>query len=90
MMTIYLYTILLILATVFTIASSQEQQQLTNITDDDDPCLGQRDDVLVQTGNPEVRYWSSSFVERCFESLSINKTNALQHIGALNQIFRDS
>ena len=90
MMTIHLYTILLILATVFTIASSQEQQQLTNITDDDDPCLGQRDDVLVQTGNPEVRYWSSSFVERCFESLSINKTNALQHIGALNQIFRDS
>ena len=87
---INLYTILLILATVFTIASSQEQQQLTNITDDDDPCLGQRDDVVVQTGNPEVRYYSSSFVERCFESLSINKTNALQHIGALNQIFRDS
>ena len=90
MMTIYLYTILLILATVFTIASSQEQQQLTNITDDADPCLGQKDDVVVQTGNPEVRYYSSSFVERCFESLSINKTNALQHIGALNQIFRDS
>ena len=90
MMTIHLYTILLILATVFTIASSQEQQQLTNITDDDDPCLGQRDDVVVQTGNPQVRYYSSSFVERCFESLTINKTNTLHHIGALNQIFRDS
>ena len=90
MMTIHLYTILLILATVFTIASSQEQQQLTNITDDDDPCLGQKDDVVVQTGNPVVRFYRSSFVERCFESLSINTTNALQHIGALNQIFRDS
>ena len=86
----------LLIGTVFAIASCQEQQQLqqittTNYTVVNDPCLGQEQDVLFPNLlSIGVHFYKSSFIESCYESLSINTTNTLQHIEALNQIFRDS
>ena len=81
---------ILIISTVFvaTVASSQQLINNSTIIDDDDPCLGQEQDVIFP--HLPLNVYKSSFVESCFDSLSINTTNVLQHIGALNQMFRDS
>jgi len=86
----------ILLSSVFAIASCQEEQQLlqqvaATAAVNDDPCLGQEQEVLFPNLlSIGVQFYKSSFVERCYESLSINATNTLQHIDALNQIFRDS
>ena len=77
--------IFILLSSVFAIASCQEQQQLQQVAAtaavNDDPCLGQEQDVLFPNLlSIGVHFYKSSFVERCYESLSINTTNTLQNI----------